>query len=165
MEQAPVLAGRVNDPFEKLVSGYGLNREPERAPMRWDEGPDGGFSLGEPWLPQDDRTRNVGTLKRDDRSILHLWRSLIALRKQEPALTQGKHDSVRARNDIFPFRRRHGGESILVLLNLAHEPRRWPTMEPGQLLLSSHLDRKTGVAADPQLLLRGQEGPMIKSGR
>ena len=38
-------------------------------------------------------------------------------------------------------------------------------MEPGKLLLSSHLDRKTGLPVDPPLLLRGQEGLIIKSGR
>jgi alpha-glucosidase len=165
MEQAPVVAGRINDPFEKLVPGYGLNRDPERAPIRWDEGPHGGFRTGEPWLPQDHRARNVACLKRDERSILQLWRSLIALRKQEPALTQGDQEPVRARNDILAFRRRHRGESILVLLNLSREPRRWLAVESGKMLLSSHLDRKTGLPVDPPLLLRGQEGLIIKSGR
>jgi alpha-glucosidase len=164
MEQAPVVAGRVNDPFEKLVPGYGLNRDPERAPIRWDDGPHGGFSTGEPWLPQDHRARNVASLKRDERSILQLWRSLIALREQEPALTQGTQEPVRARNDILAFRRRLGGDSILVLLNLSGEPRRWPAMELGEVL-SSHLDRKTGLPVDRPLLLRGQEGLIIKSGR
>jgi hypothetical protein len=38
-------------------------------------------------------------------------------------------------------------------------------MEPGKVLLSSHLDRKTGLPVDPPLLLRGQEGLIIKGGR
>jgi len=96
---------------------------------------------------------------------LQLWRSLIALRKQEPALTQGDQEPVRARNDILAFRRRHRGESILVLLNLSREPRRWLAVKSGKMLLSSHLDRKTGLPVDPPLLLRGQEGLIIKSGR
>jgi alpha-glucosidase len=161
MEQAPVAPGRCDDPFEKLVPGYELNRDPERAPMRWDEGPRGGFTTGEPWLPQDDRSRNVASLTHDSHSILHLWRALIALRRQEPALTEGTHEPMRARNDILAFGRRHGDSAILVLLNLSRDPRRWPAL-PGKLLLSSHLDRKRDLPTDCPLLLRGEEGLIIK---
>jgi len=41
---------RVRDPFEMLVPGWGLNRDPERTPMCWDAGDHGGFTTGEPWL-------------------------------------------------------------------------------------------------------------------
>ena len=89
---------------------------------------------------------------------------MIALRKQEPALTQGDQEPLRARNDILAFRRHHGGESILVLLNLAREPRRWMIDVPGKVLLSSHLDRPKVIALECSVLLRGNEGMIIKSG-
>ena len=164
MEQAPVEAGRIDDPFEKLVPGHGLNRDPERAPMRWDDGPHGGFSTAEPWLRQDQPERNVARLKRDNRSILQLWRHLIDLRKRQPVLTEGDYEPVRARNDVFAFRRRLGNESILVLLNLAPDPRRWIAEEPGRLLLSSHLDRDKDVALDGSITLRANEGLIVKVG-
>jgi alpha-glucosidase len=164
MEQAPVEAGRIDDPFEKLVPGHGLNRDPERAPMRWDDCPHGGFSTAEPWLRQDQPERNVARLKRDNRSILQLWRHLIDLRKRQPVLTEGDYEPVRARNDVFAFRRRLGNESILVLLNLAPDPRRWIAEEPGRLLLSSHLDRDKDVALDGSITLRANEGLIVKVG-
>jgi alpha-glucosidase len=164
MEQAPVHPDRTDDPFEKLVPGHGLNRDPQRAPLRWDGSLHGEFSTAEPWLPQDHAQRNVARLRADKRSILQLWRHLIALRKREPALTRGDYRAVRARNDVLAFRRTDGGESILVLLNLAREPRRWTANEPGRLLLSSHLDLDKDMAVRGPILLRGNEGLIIKSG-
>ena len=41
-------------------------------------------------------------LERDGGSILHLWRSLIALRKQEAALMQGDYEPIRARTTLSP---------------------------------------------------------------
>src|SRR5689334_6039489 len=62
MEPVPIPSDRVQDPFEKHVPGYGLNRDPERSPMRWDSTAFGGFTRGEPWLPMGDvKTRNVET--------------------------------------------------------------------------------------------------------
>jgi alpha-glucosidase len=48
MEQVPIPPERVQDPFEKLVGGYGLNRDPERSPMRWDGSPAGASPKGSP---------------------------------------------------------------------------------------------------------------------
>lgn len=46
MEQVPIPPDRITDPFEKLLPGYELNRDPERAPMRWDAGRNAGFTGG-----------------------------------------------------------------------------------------------------------------------
>src|SRR5215211_920696 len=93
--------------FEKLVPGYGLNRDPERTPMRWDGGPHGGFTTGEPHLPMGDdvQVRNVMALKEDQRSLLWLYRRLMALRRATPALTAGDYRPLRSHNDILRFER------------------------------------------------------------
>jgi alpha-glucosidase len=76
---------RVRDPFEKLVPGYGLCRDPERAPMRWDDSPSGGFTKASPWLPLKlESAPNIAQQQRDQRSILALFRALIALRHEHP---------------------------------------------------------------------------------
>jgi alpha-glucosidase len=72
MERARIPQDATHDPFEKLVPGYGLNRDPERVPMPWDATSNGGFTTGEPWLPigQIGR-RNVADLqKAGDRSCI-----------------------------------------------------------------------------------------------
>jgi alpha-glucosidase len=50
MEPVSIPPDRIDDPFEKLVPGYDLNRDPERTPMRWNGDTKGGFTSGEPWL-------------------------------------------------------------------------------------------------------------------
>src|SRR5436305_12033442 len=100
MEQVKIPKARIADPFEKLVGGYGLNRDPERSPMRWDETRNGGFTTGDPWLPMgaDIADRNVERLKNDSRSILALYRALIALRKRERVLVEGQYQPIRSHN-------------------------------------------------------------------
>ncbi|MDB5395873.1 MAG: alpha-amylase [Rhodospirillales bacterium] len=162
MEQVAIPDERVRDPFEKLVGGYGLNRDPERSPMPWDHSSNGGFSSGEPWLPMGDiAVRNVEMLKADERSLLWLYRRLIGLRHQETILSEGAYEPLRSRNDVLAYKRVQGQDEMLVLLNLAHEPRQWEWQGNGTLLLSTHLDRDEQPLEGPTLL-RSDEGLIIR---
>ncbi|MBV9519919.1 MAG: DUF3459 domain-containing protein [Hyphomicrobiales bacterium] len=165
MEPVSIPPERVLDPFEKLVGGYGLNRDPERSPMRWDESENGGFTTGEPWLPMGNiLERNVEQQRRDPQSLLSLYRHLIELRRREPALAEGEFLASRSHSDVLIFRRRLNDVEILVGLNLVHEPRRWEWEGSGTLLLSTHLDRKEQPLKGPTLL-RADEGLMVKLDR
>jgi alpha-glucosidase len=162
MEQIDIPPDRIQDPFEKLVPGYSLNRDPERSPMRWDNSRNAGFTTGEPWLPMGSEIaeRNVERLKCGSRSLLILYRSLITLRKQWPALTEGEYEPIRSRNDILVFKR-IGPDSLLIALNLTHEPRRLEWSGSGTLLLSTYLDDAQVVIECPRLL-RADEGIIVK---
>jgi alpha-glucosidase len=141
IERSPVPADRVQDPFEKLVPGFGLGRDGERTPMPWDASRHGGFTSGKPWLPAPDApSPNVAAQRADDQSILCLYRRLIRLRRQEPALVEGDYEPIRARNDVLCFARRNGERRLLVGLNISDEPRRWQFEGDGTQLLSTHLD-------------------------
>jgi alpha-glucosidase len=130
--------------------------------MRWDNSRYGGFSTASPWLPQDKAHRNVASLRADERSILHLWRRLIALRKEQPALINGEWEPLRSRNDILAFRRRLPNTTVLALLNLKRDPRQWVESVRGKLLLSTYLDREDDLTIDAPPLLRGEEGLLIR---
>jgi alpha-glucosidase len=164
MEPVTIPSYRVQDPFEKHVPGYGLNRDPERSPMRWDSTASGGFTTGEPWLPmgEDVKTRNVKALKADPKSLLWLYRSLIALRGREDALRVGDYGPLRSRNDVLMFERYYKDDRLFVALNIADQPRRCAFSKSGRLLLTTYLDRDATTIEMP-FLLRANEGVIIKS--
>jgi len=138
MERVPIPADQVKDPFETLVKGYDLGRDPERVPLRWDDSAGGGFTTGEPWLPLGDPLRNVAALRADEQSLLNLYRELIALRRRSPCLRAGDYHPLRARSDVLAFRRVLGADEMIILLNIAPEPRRWDWQGRGRCLVSTH---------------------------
>ncbi|NOJ38441.1 DUF3459 domain-containing protein [Bradyrhizobium sp. WSM 1791] len=164
-EQVKIPPEKIQDPFEKLVKGFDLNRDPERAPLRWDDTARGGFTTGEPWLPlSEDRSRNIEAQRRDARSLLNLYRELIALRRRERCLSHGEYRPRRAHNDIFWFARTLDETEILVALNLCREPRLLEWQGSGSRLMSTYLDREAGKVEGPTHL-RPNEGVIVKVSR
>jgi len=113
-------ATRARDPQELRQPGIGIGRDPSRTPMPWDGSPDAAFSTAEPWLPlnPDWRTRNVAAQEHDPGSMLHLYRKLLALRRDRPALALGSWHALEAPSGVIAYERRHGDERLTVLLNL-----------------------------------------------
>jgi alpha-glucosidase len=162
MTDVPIPPESVQDVFEKLVPGYGLNRDPERSPMRWDGSRNGGFTTGCPWLPMGDDVaeRNVLHAQEDTRSLIWLYRRLIALRKSEPALTCGAYHPIRSRADVLMFKRSSADKELLIALNFSASPRRFSFEGRAQLLLSTHLDRDPTPLSSPSIL-RENEGLIL----
>jgi alpha-glucosidase len=181
MEDVPIPPDRVQDPWERNEPGLGLGRDPMRTPMPWDGSAHGGFTTGTPWLPlnPDRAARNVAAMKADLRSILTLYRRLIALRRAHPALHKGSYVPVRSEgdDDVFAFERRAcdiagGGERLLVALNFSHAPQvlcRRPddltaagAAAEARVLLSTALDREGEAVVGPELALRPSEGVIVE---
>jgi alpha-glucosidase len=161
-ERSSVPPQCVQDPFEKLVPGFGLGRDPERTPMRWDDSANGGFTTGAPWLPMsDDRSRNVQQQAADERSIVNLYRRLIELRRRCPSLVEGQYRPLRARDDVLSYGRFLGRSSVFVGLNISNEPRLW-NCDSGERLISTHLDLGRETVNSP-VLLRANEGIVVQS--
>jgi alpha-glucosidase len=154
---------RINDEFEKRVPGYGLNRDPERAPMRWDSGPKAGFTTGEPWLPlgADVAECNVARLQQNQQSILWLYRRLLGLRHKHAALTTGEYHPLRSVNQILRFERVREKSELLIALNMSSEPRRLEIGHTNQILLSTYLDREG--CCEASIMLRPNEGLILGS--
>ena len=112
IEDVPIPPGRVRDPWELNVPGLGLGRDPERTPMLWSDAPFAGFSTAEPWLPlsQSWRAINVERQSASPRSLLSLYRELLALRRREPALWRGAYVPVAATDALLAYERRSEGE-------------------------------------------------------
>jgi alpha-glucosidase len=163
MEEVRIPSESVQDPFERFVPGYGLNRDPQRTPMRWDDSHAAGFTTGEPWLPVGARyeERNVMRLQKDSNSILWLYRRLIQLRRREQSLVEGEYVPMRSRHEVLLYKRRWTDGQMLIALNVSPDPRRIEIEKPGRLVLSTCLD-KVDIKMRTPLLLRGNEGVIIK---
>lgn len=166
MRDGAIPPTHVQDPVARNLSGLGFGRDPERTPMQWDAGPNASFTTGTPWLPlADDYTAaNVATEDADPRSMLALYRRLLALRRAEPALAVGPFTSVTATDAVFAYARmapERGGRRFLVALNFTPTPQtlRHAALR-GTIALSTHLDRD-GEPVERTLALRADEGAVI----
>jgi glycosidase len=99
-----------------------------RTPMHWSVGPRAGFTRGTPWEPlqPDSLTANVEVQDADPHSLLNLYRRLIRLRAENPALGSGELVPLAAGSDAVAayLRResRQGGRAVLVVMNLGTVP-------------------------------------------
>ena len=103
MINVPIAPEEVQDPAEKNEPGIGAGRDPERTPMQWDATLLAGFTTRRPWLPiaPEHEAVNVEAEDRDDRSLLNLYRALIATRRNHPVLVDGGMQRIDARTRTF----------------------------------------------------------------
>ena len=165
MRDVPIPPELVQDPHERNVPGLGLGHDPERTPMQWDAGPNAGFTAGTPWLPlaDDYPTVNVAAERDALRSMLTLYRSLIALRRDAPALAVGGYRAA-AGGDLLAYLREGGGRRFLVVLNLGDAPQVFKPADPavrGRIALTTHLDR-VGETVAGTIELRPDEGVVVE---
>lgn len=168
MHNVPIPPELVQDPFEKNAPGLGLGRDPQRTPMQWSSERGAGFSPGPTWLPlaEDYERLNVDIQRDDPRSMLSLYRRLLALRRREPALNVGHYRHVPTDGDLLAYVRQGREKQFLVVLNLSHREAVFQSDAPiahGFILVSTHLDREC-EAVQGTLRLRPDEGVIIERG-
>jgi alpha-glucosidase len=166
MHQVAIAPDQVRDPFEKNVPGIGVGRDGCRTPMQWDATRYAGFSTTTPWLPlpEDFLHENVVNLDADTKSILSLYRALIALRRKLSQLVTGDYEPIAAEGDILLYRRRNEDGAVVIALNLGGEPASITSSSIGfgrEILLSTFLDREA-EKIEGVLDLRGNEGVIIE---
>jgi alpha-glucosidase len=126
MVNEPVPDHMLQDPWAINNPGTGLGRDPARIPMPWqDDAPGRGFTAGEPFLPLSS-VAAVRSQHGDPASMLTLVRSLIALRRAEPALALGRYERLHADRAVLAYARQHGSRRLAVALNFTGEGRPLP---------------------------------------
>lgn len=117
-------------PFLYYGEEVGLQgRKPDeriRTPMPWTgDTPGVGFTAGSPWEPADSgfAEHNVAAQGDDPGSLLSLYRALIHLRADSPALRRGSVIEVETgASTIFAYLRSDGDDHVLVIGNLGSNP-------------------------------------------
>ncbi len=120
----------VRDP--EGISGWPKDkgRDGERTPMQWTPGPQAGFSSNpHTWLPiaPNYKTINVESESADPDSLLNWYKSLIALRRSNPALRDGGMVMLNTDNkDVLCYMRTAPEEKspLIVGINMSSEPQK-----------------------------------------
>ena len=164
MRDVPIASGQVRDPSAR---DGGKGRDPERSPMLWVGAPHAGFTAPDatPWLPlQDDwMTMNAATQATEAKSMLTLYRRLLALRRLHDTLHAGAIADVAAEGSVLRYRRvaLEDGQStdFMVLLNLGSEVAT-VACPKGTVVLTTLLDGE-GAEVDGNVVIEGGEGLLV----
>ena len=162
-------------PPDRVVDPGG--RDGCRAPLPWTAaaGDRHGWE-GEPWLPwpPDPAAHSVEAQRADERSVLHLHRRLIALRRRHPSLRAGAMHLLDVHDDVVAYER--GGEAdagggaqgtaasgsaplVRVLANLGEadievgDERTWQVLLTSDLDLAAEGQRFSGVVRGGQAVV------------
>jgi alpha-glucosidase len=135
-------------------------RDPGRTPMQWTSEPGGGFTRGNPWLPLGDTDdRNVADQRADRRSMLHLCRDAIALRRERPDLQGGGYVEVDVGSDVWAWRR---GSGTVVVVNGTGAPVRADVGLIGSVAIST-VREHDGTGVDGEVQLEAWEAVVVEA--
>jgi alpha-glucosidase len=167
MVDAVIAPEQVRDPAEKNEPGKGRGRDPERSPMVWVNAANAGFTTPDatPWLPLEPgwETENAAAQAADAKSMLMLYRTLLALRRQHDTLHAGGIAEVVAEGSVLRYRRvgLEDGEStdFQVVLNLGSEVA-MVSCAKGTVVLTTLLDGD-GSKVEGTVTVEAGEGLLI----
>jgi oligo-1,6-glucosidase len=116
---------RGDDLAALLLAMAKMSRDQGRTPVQWDASPGAGFTAGTPWLAvnPDHVTVNAAAQADDPGSVLAHYRRLIALRHQDPVVTDGDFELLLPEHPaIWAFLRRTPDAELLVAANFSAGP-------------------------------------------
>ena len=120
-----ILQQQGKSPAEALEILAQRSRDNGRTPMQWDASAHAGFTTGTPWLEEvsNYKTINAAAQVGDPDSIYSYYKELVALRKREPVISEGKIQFLYKEDaDLLAYCRWNDTEEALVVCNLTgHE--------------------------------------------
>ena len=137
-------------------------RDNVRTPMQWDTSIYAGFSEAEPWIPVNSNYRegvNVADQEEDPDSVLSYFKTMVALRKNNPVLAYGKYDLLLKEHEhIFAYTRILNEERWLILLSFSKELQRVQVdpalFESAQLMISNDVENAADTKSDSEFVLQ-----------
>lgn len=148
--------------FHELTDPPGLRFWPDykgrdgcRTPMVWEDAPQGGFTTGTPWLPvkPEQAARHVAGQDGVAGSVMESYRALLAFRRAQPALRQGKTRFLDLPEPVLAFVREAEKTAILCLYNLSAQSLTLKVQGAGEVIGPSQ-----AVARKGQILTLGANG-------
>ncbi|MFE9233330.1 alpha-glucosidase [Cellulosimicrobium funkei] len=151
-------APRLRTDGEMLAVLAHASRDHARTPVQWDASANAGFTTGTPWLEinPNHTTINAEAAWADEDSVLHFYRRLVALRREEPVVALGDfrmllpdHEAVYAFTRALDAPGPDGTtvrDELLVLVNVGGVPQDVPAgtltgWEEASVLVTTHPGR------------------------
>jgi len=110
------------DPDDMLKIFHAKSRDNARTPVQWDDTDQAGFTAGTPWIKVNPNYKeiNVAQALADPDSVLHYYKKLIQLRKENLIIVYGKYDLILdAHKEIYAFTRTLDDDRLLIILNFS----------------------------------------------
>lgn len=122
------------------------SRDNARTPMQWDGTENAGFTSGEPWIKVNPNYKNINVEQslKDQESIFHYYRKLIALRKEHKVLVYGEYKLLLPLDpDVYAYTRTLEEDGLLVVLHFLAEQAEFSMPDelagkPMELLISNY---------------------------
>ncbi|NLL93676.1 MAG: alpha-glucosidase [Clostridiales bacterium] len=106
---------------EKIMESiYAKGRDNARTPMQWDNSNNAGFTTGTPWIDVNTNFSSINVKKdiEETNSVLHFYRNLIRIRKNDVCIQKGNYQSMmKDDEDVFAYTRTFEDMKILVVCN------------------------------------------------
>lgn len=141
-----------------------MSRDNARTPVQWNGEEHAGFTTGTPWLKVNPNYKkiNVADQEKDENSVLHYYRKLVAARKSDAyreVFTYGEFVPVYEDSDsVMAYYRVLGEKRILVAANFGKEKVAIPLEYPVKQIV---LSNKAGVSSIKENLLTLQSCEVI----
>jgi oligo-1,6-glucosidase len=114
-----------NADVQKILNAiYIKGRDNARTPMQWNNEENAGFTTGTPWIKVNPNYKeiNVKQAQEDPNSILHYYKKLIQLRKQNLTIVYGNYVQILEEHpEIYSYLRCLDDDRLLVILNFSGE--------------------------------------------
>ncbi|TLN05610.1 DUF3459 domain-containing protein, partial [bacterium] len=127
MRNVRVPHGEMKDPVGLRYWPFPVGRDGERSPMQWTGETNAGFSGGQPWLRlhPDAASRNVAAQREQPNALFHVYRRLLRLRKELPALRDGMFLPLNYEpRSLLAYLRKDSDQTVLVALNFSRKRNR-----------------------------------------
>ena len=139
---------------EVMRSIHAKGRDNARTPMQWTDGPNAGFTTGEPWIRVNPNHRQINARRQtgEPDSVFSYYKRLIALRKNTPVVQNGRYELLCPQDpDVFAYKRDDGKNTLYVVCNFYGRPAEGSLLpvREGQVLISNYPEPPAGRRLRP----------------